>query len=214
MSSVLVTVAGPQDDLEKAAKKLADAGGYSWSGSVEGSRFGRDTKGQIDKEGLARVTATFRDNEIVSVHKGEKAAIKLDDGWRSAAELENAEGRERFWAGMLRRFKAPAEQAVDLVKKSDDLSLADGVYSGKLTKAGATELLSFRGRGDDDNISGASGSVKFWVKDGMLSKYEFRVKGNVTFGDNDRDVDRTTTIVISKVGETTVQIPAGAKSKL
>jgi hypothetical protein len=56
--------------------------------------------------------------------------------------------------------------------------------------------------------------VKLWVKDGLLSKYEVKVQGKVSFNGNDRDVDRTTTIEIKDIGSTKVQVPDDAKKKL
>src|SRR5439155_13884138 len=90
-------------------------------------------------------------------------------------------------------------------------------YSGDLTEDGAKSLLTFGGRGGGGNapeISGAKGAVKFWVKDGVLSKYEFKVQGKVSFNGNDRDIDRTTTVEIKDVGTTKVNVPEEAKKKL
>jgi hypothetical protein len=56
--------------------------------------------------------------------------------------------------------------------------------------------------------------VKFWVKDGVLSKYEIKVKGTVSFNGNDRDIDRTTTVEIKDIGATKIQVPEGAQKKL
>ncbi len=64
------------------------------------------------------------------------------------------------------------------------------------------------------DISGAKGSVKFWVKDGVLSKYEVKVQGKVSFNGNDRDIDRTTKIEIKDVGTTQIEVPDDAKQKL
>ena len=56
--------------------------------------------------------------------------------------------------------------------------------------------------------------MKFWIKDGLLTKYEFKVQGKVTIGGNDRDVDRTSTVEIKDVGSTKVDVPDEAKKKL
>src|SRR5207249_5303216 len=85
-------------------------------------------------------------------------------------------------ARMLRNFKVPAAQAEDLAGKVKDLKSADGVYSGDLTEEGAKSLLTFgppRG-GNAPEVSGAKGSVKFWVKEGELSKIKFTVQGKVS----------------------------------
>ena len=51
-------------------------------------------------------------------------------------------------------------------------------------------------------------------KDGVLSKFEFKVTGTMNFNGNDIDVDRTTTVEIKDVGNTKVEVPEGAKKKL
>ena len=117
---------------------------------------------------------------------------------------------------MLQNFKAPAAQAEDLAGKAKELKSSEGAYSGDLTEEGAKSLLTLgRGRGGNaPEISGAKGSVKFWIKDGVLSKIQFNVQGKVSFNGNDRDVDRTTTIEIKDVGTTTVTVPEDAKKAL
>ena len=63
-------------------------------------------------------------------------------------------------------------------------------------------------------ISGAKGFVRFWVKDGVLPKYEVKVQGRVSFNGNDREVDRTRTIEIKDIGSTKVKAPNDAQKKL
>jgi len=79
------------------------------------------------------------------------------------------------------------------------------------------ELLTFGprpGGGNGSTPSNAKGSVKFWVKDGVLAKYQFKVQGTMSFNGNDVDIDRTTTVEIKDVGSTTVEVPEAAKKKL
>jgi len=84
------------------------------------------------------------------------------------------------------------------------------VVSDDLTDDGAKQILT-RGRGEG---SDAKGSVKFWIKDGQLSKYEFKIQGKLSVNGNDVDVDRTTTTEIKDVGSTKVEVPDEAKKKL
>ena len=109
-----------------------------------------------------------------------------------------------------------AVKASDLAGKVKELKQDGDVYSGELTEEGAKSQLMFGGRGGANapEISGAKGSVKFWIKDGLLSKYEIKVQGKVTINGNDRDVDRTTTVEIKEIGSTKVQVPEDAKKKL
>ena len=116
----------------------------------------------------------------------------------------------------MRNIKTPAVQAADLAAAAKDLKKEGDAYSGDLTEEGAKTLLTFRprGGGDGPTVSNAKGSVKFWLKDGELSKYEFKVTGKVSFNGNDRDVDRATTVEIKDVGTTKVNVPEEAKKKL
>jgi hypothetical protein len=75
-------------------------------------------------------------------------------------------------------------------------------------------MFGGRGGGNGPEISGASGSLKVWVKDGLVSKYELKIKGTVSFNGNDRDVDRTTAVEIKDIGSTKVEVPEEARKKL
>jgi hypothetical protein len=63
-------------------------------------------------------------------------------------------------------------------------------------------------------VSNAKGSVKFWIKDGVLTKYVLKVSGTITRNGDDVDVDRTTTVEIKDVGTTKLAVPDEAKSKM
>ena len=63
-------------------------------------------------------------------------------------------------------------------------------------------------------VNEATGSAKFWLKDGKLTKYEFMLKGKLKFGDNEFPNDRTTTVEIKDVNSTKVEVPEAAKKKL
>jgi len=113
-------------------------------------------------------------------------------------------------------MKAPAAQAEDLAGKVKELKKDGEAYVGELTEDGAKAQLSFGGRagGNGPEISGAKGSVKFWIKDGVLAKYELKVKGTMSFNGNDRDIDRTTTVEIKDIGSTKIEVSDEAKKKL
>ena len=158
---------------------------------------------------------SFGDNTTQAVIKGDKSAVtNPDGGWQSLAELENEEGPGRFRALMLRNLKTPAVQAAELASFAKDLKKDGDTYSSELTEDGAKVFLRFRRGGDGPTVSNAKGSVKFWLKDGALSKYEYKVKGTISVNGTDRDIDRTTTVEIKDVGTTKVEVPEEAKKKL
>jgi hypothetical protein len=234
--SLLNLHAGPKEDATAAAKALSEKS-YSWKTTTEnagggggggggggrGGFGGGPQEGKIGEDGFATVTITGAQNTTEAVAKGGKVAVKREEGWQTLDEIAaNAQGggggggRGRGGTFALRNFKAPAGRALDLLGMTKELTAADGVISGDLTEEGAKSLLAFGGRGGGGGaeISGAKGSIKLWVKDGVLSKLETKVKGTVSFNGNDRDIDRTTTTEIKDVGTTKVTVPEEAKKKI
>jgi hypothetical protein len=161
-----------------------------------------------------------------------EAAKKLSEkgnySWKQSTENAGGgggggQGLGRFMANQYRNFKAPAAQAQELVGQVKEIKKEGDAYTGELTEEGVKSLMAFGGgrRGGQDGgqaqgpaVSGGKGTAKFWVKDGALAKYEYNVQGKVTFGDNEREVNRTTTVEIKDVGNTKVEVPAEAKEKL
>ena len=228
MFGTLALLAGPllaadsslKDDVIGAAQKLAATASYSWNQTVvvpDSAQFKPGpTEGKTEKGGATYVKmSTFGDNTTEFVTQGDKTADTDQDGtWQSLTNLENGDqGPGRFLVGMVRNFRVPAAQATNLVSSVNELKKDGDVYSGDLTEAGAKTLLTFR-RGGNATVSNPSGSVKFWLKDGVLTKYEFKVKGSVNFNGNDMDIDRDTTLEIKDVGATKVVVPDGARKLL
>ena len=209
----------PKDEVTAAAKKLGEKPNYSWKATVvvpEGGQFRPGpTEGKTEKDGFTHVTITFGDNTTQAVLKGENAAVTdPEGGWQSLKDLDNAEGSRRFLGFFVRSIKTPAVQAAELVDGAKNLKKDGEAYSSELTEEGVKALLTFRRGGDGPTISNAKGTVKFWVKDGVLAKFEFKVAGKVSFNGNDREIDRATTIEIKEIGTTKVNVPDAAKKKL
>jgi len=226
--------ADARDDVKAAAKKLADASGYSWKATTEmggggggGGRGGGPTEGMALKDGTICLKMTRGENTTEAFKKGDKGVVKTQEGWQSLAELAPPGGGGggggqgmpgRFMARTLQNYKAPADEAADMAGKVKELKKEGDAWVGAMTEEGAKSLMTFgRGGGGGGNapeVSGAQGKVKFWVKDGVLAKYEYNVKGTVSMGGNDREVDRTTTVEIKDVGTTKLAVPDEVKKKL
>ncbi len=216
-------LAADSPDVTAAAAALDNQPNYSWKQTVvvpPDSQFQPGpTNGKLEKGGYAFVTSSFGDNTFKYVVKGTNGAVYSDDnGWQALSEVDS-QGPGRFMTGMIRNFRTPAQQATNLLAGAKELTKAGDVYSGDLTDDGAKSLLMFRrggggGNGGGPTVSNAKGSVKFWISNGVLSKYEFKVSGTVSFNGNDRDVDRDTTVEITDVGTTKVEVPDDAKKKL
>jgi len=214
-----VTSAEPAADVKAAANKLAAKANYSWtstpkseSGNTPGSG---PTEGQTEKDGFTYVTFSIGNNDVELAFKGDKAAIKREGEW---AGLEELQGDSAWIAKRLKQFKAPAAEAEDLVEKVEDLKKGEnGVYTGDLTELGVKELFSrLRRRETGPTPEGAKGWAKFWITDGVLSKYQYKVQGKLTVGEDKREVEinRTTTVEIKDLGSTKVKLPEEAKKKL
>ena len=237
-AALLAGVADAKEDLLAAIKKLAEAPGYAWtttpkSNAPEGGGQGRRRtglgagEGRIEKEGAAWVSMKMGETAVEALLKGDKVAVKSGAEWKAAADLQGgggapAQGRPdpaMMLARGLRGFKAPAATAESLASKAKEIKAeADGLYTAELTEEGAKELLAGGGAarpgGRGPQAADAKGAVKFWVKDGVLTKYEHAVSGKMTFGEREVPIDRTTTVEIKDVGSAKVEVPEEAKAKL
>lgn len=203
-----------KDDVIAAAKKLGATPNYSWKQNVvvpEDAQFKPGpSEGKAEKGGVTYFTISFGDNTTkIFLKNGQSAISDPDGGWATAKELESDEGGPgRFLAPIARTFKAPAEHVEELAGAAKELKQEDGVISGDLTEAGAKAQFRI------GTVTNPKGWVKFWLKDGHLVKYEFKLTGHVDYGGFEVDSDRDTTIEITDVGTTKIDVPAEAKKKL
>ncbi len=214
-------LADAKEDVKAAAQKLAEAANYSWTATteIEGGPFTpAPVMGKAEKGGYSIVSSERDGNTSTAVLKGDKGVMKTDAGWQTDEEIQAAaqggggQGRGR---GMLLRARQPVAEAVKLADKAKELKAADGVISGDLTDEGAKEAASFRRPGGQaPEPKNAKASVKFWLKDGQLSKIQLRVFSTVNFNGEDRDFTRTTVYELKDVGTTKVEVPEEAKKKL
>jgi hypothetical protein len=221
--SLLAADSSPKDSVTSAATALGNEANYSWHTTVEnaggGGRGGGPTDGKSEKGGYTWVSMARGGNTTVAVLKGTNGAISTpDNGWQSLVELAAANAGGFNPAFQFQNYKTPDQQAVTLANAAADLKAGDNGITGDLTADGAKGLLTFGrppgGGGDGPTVANAKGSVTFWLTDGKLVKYQFHVTGTVSFGGNDRDIDRTTTVEIKDVGATKLDVPDDAKKKL
>ncbi len=222
------------DEVKAAAKKLADKPNYSWSVKVESAQQGQGRgfappSGKTEKDGYTLLTYTLGERTMEAVRKGDKVAVKTGEEWKSAEELaadtgDGAPNRRGFMGRMVQQAKLPASDAQELAGRVKDLKKEGDAYSATLTADAIKQMFTFGGRrpGGDaggaggPDTSGLKGTAKFWVKDGVLSKYETRIEGKMTFGQNnrEREINRATVTEIQEVGSTKIELPAEAKKKL
>jgi hypothetical protein len=232
--AAVVAQADPKADLTAAIDKLGSAANYSWTTTTasSGGFTPGPQEGKTEKGAITSFSTSFQDNTTVIYIKGTKAVVKGDSGYQTTEEIQAAaQGGGGFNPSMFAVFmastlKLPAEQTKEWSDKLQNIALADGVYTADLDEESAKALMSFgRGRrggaapaGADappaPTVKDAKCSVKFWVTDGSLTKYEMHMTGTRTFNDQDNPVDTTRTTEIKEVGTTKVDVPDDAKAKL
>ena len=157
--TVVSAHADPKDDIKTALQTLADSPSYSWTSTTQGG-FGRGPQdGKTEKDGYTSLTMQMRDSSFDVVIKGDKAAVKTDSGWKTAAEIlaepvdtggpPPPEWRAAMFA---QNFKTPVAQAMDNLDTLQNIQKTDDGYTADLTADGAKKLLSF-GRRRLNNIT-------------------------------------------------------------
>jgi hypothetical protein len=158
---------------------------------------------------------------------------------------ENRFNIGRMTARRAQTTKLPAAEATEMLGRVSELKKEGDAYSGNLTADGIKQMYTFPGRNRGQggqggqggtgeggqrreggerrqvDTSGLKGTGKFWVKDGVLAKYETHVLGKMP-GFPGRDgtpgreieVDRTTTVEIKDVGATKIAVAPEARKKL
>jgi hypothetical protein len=218
--SLLAADSTPKDIVTAAARKLGEQTNYSWTATVvvpEDAPFKPGpTQAKTEKDGFTTLTLSISDNQIQAVLKGKKAAATSEDGsWKTSEEFDEMEGPARFMGVILRSVKRPADEAAEIASYTKELKKENDVYVSDLTEEGARALQTFKIPGGDTvSVNDAKGSAKFWIKDGVLTKYEFRLASKMKFGDNEIPNDRTATVEIKDVNKTKVEVPEAAKKKL
>lgn len=208
--------ADAREEVAQAAKKLGEKANYSWKTTVavpESAQFRPGpSEGKTEKDGFTHVKMSFGDNTFETVMKGDKTAFTNRDGeWQLAGEGQGQGGGR---GGFMRNVRPPAAQAAEIAAGAKELKKEGDAIAGELTEDAAKSLMRMRRGGEGPAISNAKGSVKFWIKDGLLMKYEYKVSGKMDFNGNEIDLDRTTTVEVKDIGTTKVVVPEGAKAKL
>jgi len=217
VAPLFTLAASPKDEVAAAIKKLAGQSGYAWSYTpkTEGTSSGR-TQGPIDgkteKDGYTYLKGSAGDVTLEIGIKGEKMVVNYNGDWLSTAEI----GENNRTVQRLRALKKADQEAAELLAKAAEIKKeADGAYSGDMTAEAAKQLFALLGRRAAEAPE-AKGSMKFWIKDGRLAKYEFTVGGKIVTGEEKREtsLSRATTVEIKDVGSTKVSLPEDAKKKL
>src|SRR5438105_2751308 len=181
--SLSVACADTKTEVTDAIKKLGEQSNYSWTHKLktEGSESARrqgPIDGKTEKDGFTYLKGSTTETTYEVAAKGDKMVVNYNGDWLSTAEI----GENNSAVRRLKALKKPVEEAQSLVGKATELKREDGLYSGDLAADAAKALFALLGRRAAEAPE-ANGSVKFWVKDGQLTKFEVTVRGKITVGE-------------------------------
>jgi hypothetical protein len=212
----------PQDRVLSATRQLGDQPNYSWTtttkeGDGSPGRVG-PIVGKAEKSGLTYLSFEIGGVPVEVYMNGQKGAAKALEGWQTFDEIAQTSGTAAAVVRYLRSYKAPGSESATLSGKVKDIKEAEGVFSGDLKEEAAKELLERGARRregqDPPKVENPKGAMKFWIQNGALTKYEINIRGKLTAGDRESDVNRTTTVEIKDAGSTKLEVPAEAKQKM
>ena len=211
-----------RETLAKASQDLAGKTNYSWTASTMDAD-GTPAKinpidGKAEKGGVTYLSFIVGGVPVEVCMKGEKGSAKALEGWQTFDEIAQTSGTAAAVVRFLRSYKAPAPESAALIEKVKDLKEEEGAFSGELQDEATKEyvLIGTRRRegAEPPTTSDTQGSVRFWIKDGVVTKYEIKVQGKVTTAEKESTINRTTTVNIKDVGATKMDVPAEALEKM
>jgi hypothetical protein len=214
----------PKDTLVTAAMQLGEKANYSWSASTREAGGGLGAmgalgpiEGKVAKDGLTHLSFSIGDILIEVYRNGPKGAAQVMGGWRTLDDIARMGDTPAEVVRYVRGYQAPAAESARLAGNVTDLMESDGALSGGLKEDAVKELLLIGARnrqGKAPEAADAKGSVRFWIKNGLLTRYEISVQGKVTEGDRESAIQRTTTVEIKNAGSTKLEAPPEAKQKM
>lgn len=212
----------PKEKLAEASRQLGEKPNYSWSATTKEADGSPGRLGPIDgkteKDNLTFLSLTPGGIPVEVYMKGDKGVARALEGWQTFDEIAQTSGTAAAIVRFLKSYKTPAAQSAELARNMNELKEADGILSGELKEDAIKEILLMGGRRREgqeaSKTTDAKGTVKFWIKNGALNKYEINVQGKVATADRSLDINRTTTVEIKEIGSTKIEAPAEAKEKI
>jgi len=223
--ATLARIGCSADALQKvteAAKQVGSKPNYSWAtmtreGDGSPGKLG-PIQGKAEKDGVTFLEFVVGGVPVEVCMKDKKGAAKALEGWQTFDEIARTSGTAAAVVRFLRIYKAPVAESTDLASNTKGLKEEEGVFSGELKEEVVKELLLFgvrRREGEEPpKTSDAKGDIKFWIKEGALTKYEIKVQGKVAIGDRENEINRTTTVQIKDAGTTKIDVPPEALEKM
>ena len=203
--------ADPIDVVSDAAKKLTDTANYTWRANTYDAANSLTVvqDGQTQKDGDTLIKLNAGGSYVQVALRGNASVLNVGDGWKTADETDQRQAL-RFMSAVT----SPALIASQIVSGLDDLKADGNMFTAQLSGREVNSLMrplyslnAIRSQGGND--PGAKATIKFWVADGMLTKYQVHITGSAN-----NSVDLNVTVDFREIGTTTVSIPEQAKKKL
>jgi hypothetical protein len=195
------------DEVQNAAQKLAAADNYSWTITSDSSLLSSPSHGKAESEGFACLDFPTQDHGTQAILKDDRGMIKTPAGWKWLGDADdNVEVPVCRWITewRLHIYTLPAREAWNFANHVEDLTVSNGIYSGLLPNSG-------------NFAQDVKCTVKFWIQDGVLTKYQVNCKGTIKAIHGltkDQHIDQTTTVEIQDIGTTKIAVPEEVKGKL
>jgi hypothetical protein len=207
----------PGGDVMAAVAKVGDAGSYSWTRVTDDVSSGgarMSESGKTDTSGYTLIDLNSGGFYLHVAFKGSYAVVNAGQGWKSLDDMADQRQAVRAVSRIVRGLKSPVMIARDIVSRVGELKRDGEMRTAELTGDDASELLGpvFDMRGRD--MTDPKVTVKFWVRDGALTRYELRASVNVSRQGVATEVSRAISVEFSNVGSTKVEVPDEAKGKL
>jgi hypothetical protein len=126
-------------------------------------------------------------------------------------------GEAAGYSNLQNTLSRPHEEIAIIVAGAADLKVEEDVITGSLSETAAKLMLVHAGQKTITPLR-ASGTVRLWVRNGVLLKYETRLEGVLSVessgGRREVAVHQTATTTLTEVGTTKFEVPAEAMKKL
>jgi hypothetical protein len=208
--------ADPVEVVSDAAKKLADTANYTWRANTYDAADAITViqDGQTERDGDTLIKLNTGGSYVQVALRGDSAVMNVGDGWQRSDEVADRQAT-RFMSAVM----SPALVAAQIASRLDDLKPEGNEFVVQISGGEVNELMrplyslnAIRSR--SVNETGAKATVKFWITDGLLTKFQIHVTGTISRGGTNTVVDRTVTVDFRDIGSTRVSLPDQAKKKL
>lgn len=206
--------AGPNDAL----RHLRRATSYSWTRITETPGASFTLKGKTDTNGFAVMELRKGGKSCQAVSKGSRRVVMAGREWKTSKEISAGKDAALVDARELLNSETPVDELALLLPKIAGLKLeTDGSYSGVVDAGTVMDRVNslIKSRAPIPlQAASSSGSFRIWLKNGLPQKYVLTVAGSVSLPFGKREFKRISTVSITDIGSTMVEVPANAKARL